>query len=78
MVNPKELELINLKDTLQELLEDGELKSVRVRGDRRNYLEHIKSFKEYCKIETDDVITIVDMYFANEFSVEYIGKTIFD
>lgn len=58
--------------------EDGELKSVRLRGDRRNYLQNIKDFKEYCKIETDDVITVVDMYFANEFSVEYIGKTIFD
>lgn len=58
--------------------EDGKLKSVRVRGDRKNYLPQIQTFKEYCKIETDDVITVVDMYFANEFSVEYIGKTIFD
>ena len=58
--------------------EDGKLISVRIRGDRKNYLETIKSFKEYCKIATDDVITLVDMFFANEFSVRYIGKTIFD
>lgn len=45
---------------------------------QKNYLEEIKKFKEHYKIETDDTITIVDMYFANEFNKDYIGKSIFD
>ena len=57
---------------------DGKLVSIKERGDRRNILQKIIDFKEYCKIQTDDVITVIDMFFANEFSVEYIGKTIFD
>ena len=45
---------------------------------KENLLDKINQFKKENKIKTDDVITIVDMYFANEFSKEYIGKGIFD
>ena len=43
---------------------------------KENLLDKINQFRKENKIKTDDVITIVDMYFANEFSKEYIGKGI--
>lgn len=43
---------------------------------KENLLDKINQFRKENKIKTDDVITVVDMYFANEFSKEYIGKGI--
>ena len=40
-------------------------------------VEEISKFKEFYDIKTDDVITIIDMYFANYFNIEYIGKPLF-
>lgn len=36
-----------------------------------------KKIRYIVEIYTDDVITIIDMYFANYFHVEYIGKPLF-
>lgn len=58
--------------------ENGKVTEIRDRNSVANYLPAIKKFKKHYEIETDDVITIVDMYFANEFSKEYVGKGIFD
>ena len=58
--------------------EKGKVIEIKKKRGKINYLPEITEFKNYYKIETDDVITIVDMYFANEFSKEYIGKGIFD
>lgn len=43
----------------------------------KELLEEITKFKEFYGIKTDDVITIIDMYFANYFHIEYIGKPLF-
>ena len=58
--------------------DDGKVTEIRERNSVGNYLTAIEIFKKEYEIETDDVITIIDMYFANEFSKEYIGKGIFD
>ena len=58
--------------------ENGKVTEIRERNSVGNYLPAIEIFKKEYEIGTDDVITIVDMYFANEFSKEYIGKGIFD
>lgn len=58
--------------------EEGKVTEIKKKRGKINYLRDIEKFKNNYKIETDDVITIVDMYFANEFSKEYIGKGIFD
>ena len=58
--------------------ENGKVTEIRDRNSVANYLPAIEKFKKHYEIETDDVITIVDMYFANEFSKEYVGKGIFD
>lgn len=58
--------------------ENGKVIEIRERNSVANYLPAIGKFKKEYEIGTDDVITIVDMYFANEFSKEYIGKGIFD
>lgn len=43
----------------------------------KELLEEITKFKEFYDIKTDDVITIIDMYFANYFNIGYIGKPLF-
>lgn len=58
--------------------ENGKVTEIRDRNSVASYLPAIEKFKKHYEIETDDVITIVDMYFANEFSKEYVGKGIFD
>lgn len=58
--------------------EEGKVTEIKKKRGKINYLRDIEKFKNNYKIETDDVITIVDMYFANKFSKEYIGKGIFD
>lgn len=58
--------------------ENGKVTEIRNRNSVASYLPAIEKFKKHYEIETDDVITIVDMYFANEFSKEYVGKGIFD
>lgn len=58
--------------------EKGKVTEIKKKRGKINYLHDIEKFKNNYKIETDDVITTVDMYFANEFSKEYIGKGIFD
>lgn len=60
------------------IYEKGKVTEIRKRKGKKNYLKQIEEFKKEYEIETDDVITIVDMYFANEFSKEYIGKGILD
>lgn len=60
------------------IYESGKVIEIRERNSIGNYLTAIEIFKKENNIETDDVITIVDMYFANKFSKEYIGKGIFD
>ena len=47
------------------------------RNRAKELLDEITKFKEFYDIKTDDVITIIDMYFANYFNIEYIGKPLF-
>lgn len=58
--------------------ENGKVIEIRKRNDIVNYIQAIEIFKKENEIATDDVITLIDMYFANKFSKEYIGKGIFD
>lgn len=60
------------------IYENGKIVEIKKKRGKINYLREIMAFKNYYQIETDDVITIVDMYFANEFSKEYVGRGIFD
>ena len=60
------------------LYENGKVVEIKKKKGNINYLQAIEKFKEENRIQTDDVITIVDMYFANKFSKEYIGKGIFE
>lgn len=57
---------------------EGKVIEIIDRKNMINYVEDIEKFKNEYKIKADDVITLVDMYFANEFSIEYIGKGIFN
>lgn len=61
------------------IYDDGKVKSIQIEEENKikELLEKIIEFKKYYDIETDDVITIIDMYFANYFNIEYIGKSIF-
>lgn len=59
------------------IYENNKLVSVKERDSVIELLPKIQKFKNYNNIETDDVITIIDMYFANELSIEYTGKSIF-
>lgn len=56
----------------------GSVVNIVDRDNLRNYIMDIEEFKKEYEIKTDDVITLVDMFFANEFSKEFIGKGIFD
>lgn len=60
------------------LYKEGKVVEIIDRKNMINYVSDIEKFKNEYEIKTDDVITLVDMYFANEFSNEYIGKGIFD
>ena len=57
--------------------EDGKVVSIKEKKKAKELLGEITKFKEHYGIKTDDVITIIDMYFANYFSIEYIGKPLF-
>lgn len=57
--------------------ENGKVVSIKEKNKPKELLEEIQNFKEFYNIKTDDVITIVDMYFSNRFNMEYIGKPIF-
>lgn len=57
--------------------EDGKVVSIKEKKKAKELLDEITKFKEFYNIETDDVITIVDMYFANYFNIEYIGNPLF-
>ena len=57
--------------------EDGKVVSIKEKKKAKELLGEITKFKEHYGIKTDDVITIIDMYFANYFSLEYIGKPLF-
>lgn len=61
------------------IYDDGKVKSIQIEEENKikELLSEITKFKEFYDIETDDVITIIDMYFANYFNIEYIGKSIF-
>lgn len=59
------------------IYENGKVVSIKEKKKPKELLEEIQNFKEFYKIETDDVITIVDMYFANYFNIEYIGIALF-
>lgn len=61
------------------IYDDGKVKSIQIEEENKikELLGKIIEFKKYYDIETDDVITIIDMYFANYFNIEYIGKPIF-
>ena len=48
-----------------------------IKQKKKELLEEIIKFKEFYGIKTDDVITIIDMYFANYFYMEYIGNPLF-
>lgn len=58
--------------------ENGKVTEIRERNSVGDYLKAIEIFKKEYEIETDDVITLIDMYFANEFSKAYKGVGIFD
>lgn len=60
------------------IYENGKVVSIKEKNKPRELLEGIQKFKRFYNIKTDDVITVVDMYFANRFNLEYIGKPIFD
>lgn len=55
------------------------IKSIQIKekGKIKELLGEITKFKEFYDIKTDDVITIIDMYFSNYFNIEYIGKPLF-
>ena len=57
--------------------EDGKVVSIKEKKKAKELLDEITKFKEFYDIKTDDVITIIDMYFANYFHIEYIGKPLF-
>lgn len=57
--------------------ENGKVVSIKEKNKPKELLEEIQNFKYFYNIKTDDVITIVDMYFSNRFNMEYIGKPIF-
>lgn len=59
------------------IYENGKVVSIKEKNKARELVEEIMKFKEYYDIKTDDVITIIDMYFANYFNIEYIGKPLF-
>lgn len=59
------------------IYENGKVVSIKEKNKPRELLEDIQKFKSFYNIKTDDVITVVDMYFANRFNLEYIGKPIF-
>ena len=59
------------------IYENGKVVSIKEKNKPKELLEEIQNFKEFYNIKTDDVITIVDMYFSNRFNMEYIGKPIF-
>lgn len=59
------------------IYDNGEVVSIKEKNKPRELLEDIQQFKEFYGIKTDDVITVVDMYFSNRFNLEYIGKPIF-
>lgn len=61
------------------IYDDGKVKSIQIEEENKikELLGKIIEFKKYYDIETDDVITIIDMYFANYFNIEYIGKPLF-
>lgn len=58
------------------LYDNGKVVSIKEKNKPKELLEEVWNFKEFYGIKTDDVITIVDMYFANKFNIEYIGKPI--
>lgn len=60
------------------IYENGKVIEIKKKKGKINYLKQIEEFKKDYGIETDDAITLVDMYFANQFSKEYAGKGIFD
>ena len=60
------------------IYENGKVIEIKKKKGQINYLKQIEEFKKDYGIETDDVITLVDMYFADQFSKEYVGKGIFD
>lgn len=59
------------------IYENGKVVSIKEKKKAKELLGEITKFKEYYDIKTDDVITIIDMYFANYFHIEYIGKPLF-
>lgn len=59
------------------IYEGGKVVSIKEKNKPRELLEDIQKFKEFYNIKSDDVITVVDMYFSNRFNLEYIGKPIF-
>ena len=59
------------------IYKNGRVLSIKEKNKPKELLGEIQRFKEFYKIITDDVITLIDMYFANKFSKEYIGKGIF-
>ena len=59
------------------IYDNGKVVSIKEKNKPRELLEDIQQFKEFYGIKTDDVITVVDMYFSNRFNLEYIGKPIF-
>ena len=60
------------------IYKNGKVIEIKKKKGKINYLKQIEEFKKDYGIETDDVITLVDMYFANQFSKEYVDKGIFD
>lgn len=57
--------------------ENGKVISIKEKKKTKELLNEIIKFKEFYNIKTDDVITIIDMYFTNYFNIEYIGKSLF-
>lgn len=53
------------------IYENGKVISIKENKKQKELLDEIAQFRKQYDIKTDDTITIVDMYFANYFNVEY-------
>lgn len=59
------------------IYENGIVVSIKEKNKAKDLVKEIIKFKEFYDIKTDDTISLIDMYFANYFNIEYIGKPLF-
>lgn len=59
------------------IYENGIVVSIKEKNKAKDLVKEIIKFKEFYDIKTDDTISLIDIYFANYFNIEYIGKPLF-